>query len=211
MKKEYQFLLIGIFGGLIIAIIFSKLIPQSSFYGMMGSYNFANSTSNGSSSSQIDAHFIEQMIPHHQDAVTMSELAFVKSTHPEIKTLAKNIIEAQTKEIISMKSWYQDWFGQVVPANTQTMNIHGMNPQTNSIHMGMMGNDTDIQDLTNSSNFDKTFIEQMIPHHQMAIMMANMLKVSTSRPEMKKLAEDIISSQTKEISQMRQMYTDWGF
>ena len=49
----------------------------------------------------------------------------------------------------------------------------------------------------------------MIPHHQMAVMMANMLASSTNRPEMKKLAQDIIIAQTKEINQMREWYKAW--
>ena len=45
----------------------------------------------------------------------------------------------------------------------------------------------------------------------MAVMMAQMLKRSTNRPEMKKLSENIISAQTKEIDEMRVWYKSWGF
>ena len=72
-----------------------------------------------------------------------------------------------------------------------------------------MGGREDIIALENASDFDKAFIEEMIPHHQLAIMMANMLKSGTSRPEMQQLAKNIISSQTKEIEQMRGWYTNW--
>lgn len=51
----------------------------------------------------VDQHFIEQMIPHHEDAITMAEIALEKAQHQEIKTLAQNIIEAQTRENIQMK------------------------------------------------------------------------------------------------------------
>ena len=82
---------------------------------------------------------------------------------------------------------------------------------TGSMHMGMMGDDTDAEGLKNASNFDQTFIEEMIPHHQMAVMMANMLLASTDRPEMKELAEDIISAQTEEINNMRAWAKAWGY
>jgi uncharacterized protein (DUF305 family) len=49
----------------------------------------------------------------------------------------------------------------------------------------------------------------MIPHHQLAIMMANMLQSGTNRPEMQQLAKNIISSQSKEIQQMQAWYTQW--
>ena len=49
----------------------------------------------------------------------------------------------------------------------------------------------------------------MIPHHQMAIMMATMLLQGTERGEMKALAQAIINAQSKEIDQMRSWYRSW--
>ena len=83
--------------------------------------------------------------------------------------------------------------------------------QSTRMHMGMMGDESDMASLEQADDFDKTFVEEMIPHHQMAVMMATMLKNGTTRPEMKKLAEDIISAQTKEIDQMRSWYKIWGY
>lgn len=79
------------------------------------------------------------------------------------------------------------------------------------MHMGMMGDKTDIERLRAAVDFDKAFIEEMIPHHQMAIMMAQVLENTTSRDEMTKLAVDIISAQTNEISEMRKWYKAWGY
>jgi uncharacterized protein (DUF305 family) len=73
----------------------------------------------------------------------------------------------------------------------------------------MMGDETDIDELENADDFDKEFIEQMIPHHQMAIMMANMLLNSTERKEMETLAQNIIKAQTKEINDMRSWHAEW--
>ena len=67
----------------------------------------------------------------------------------------------------------------------------------------------DLTSLENASDFDRAFIEQMIPHHQLAIMMANMLQNGTSRPEMQQLAKNIIASQSKEIQQMQLWYAEW--
>ncbi|MEK7075580.1 MAG: DUF305 domain-containing protein, partial [Patescibacteria group bacterium] len=77
------------------------------------------------------------------------------------------------------------------------------------MHGGMMGGSVDIVDLEIAKPFDREFITEMIPHHQSAIMMAQMLKSSTNRTEMTRLADDIISSQSKEIEQMREWYNDW--
>lgn len=156
------------------------------------------------SNGQLDAHFIEQMIPHHEDAITMAKLAQTKALKPEVKQLALSIIDSQGKEIDQMKSWYKDWFGKEVPEGAP-----GMMGGNGGMHGGMMGDSSDMTKLETATDFDKAFVEEMIPHHQMAVMMATMLKNGTNRPEMKKLAEDIIAAQTSEIDQMRQWLKDW--
>jgi uncharacterized protein (DUF305 family) len=153
----------------------------------------------------IDKHFIEQMIPHHDGAIAMANLALQKAKRPEIKTLATAIIAAQTAEIQSMNGWYQDWFRSTVPKVSTGMMGGGMMSQS-GMHMG---GQEDMTALENASDFDKAFIEEMIPHHQLAIMMTNMLQSGTNRPEMQQLAKNIISSQSKEIQQMQAWYTQW--
>ncbi len=148
-----------------------------------------------------DQGFIEMMIPHHQDAIDMAELALKKAQHPELKKLAQSIIQDQEREIQEMQTWYQQWFGRTVPPlSTQGMMGMGM-------HHGMMA--MDLEALETAQNFDREFIRQMIPHHQMAVMMASNLKTNTNRPEMDKLADNIIRSQSAEIKLMKQWYQDW--
>lgn len=154
----------------------------------------------------LDSHFIEQMIPHHEDAIAMSTLALEKALRPEVKTLAQNIIDSQTKENIQMKAWYKEWFGRDVPTGTVGMSGHGMMGGS-EMHMG---DSTDLERLKEAEDFDREFVEQMIPHHQMAVMMATMLRNSTQRTEMKNLAEDIIEAQQKEISLMKKWLKEWG-
>src|SRR3989344_5250038 len=161
-----------------------------------------NTTGGNQMMGAIDSHFIEQMIPHHEDAITMADIALQKAQHPEIKQLAQDIKRTQSEEITKMKGWYKDWYDKDVPQTDQVMSGHGM---------GMMGDESDITKLETAGNFDKAFIEQMIPHHQMAVMMAQMLLNGTQREEMKTLAQNIIDAQTKEINQMRQWYIDWGY
>src|SRR3989344_4156676 len=123
----------------------------------------------------------------------MAKLALQKAKRTEVITLAQNIIDSQSKEIEQMKAWYKDWFGKDVPEDENVMGMHGMMGSTkqNSMHMGMMGDETDIMRLESETDFDRAFVEEIIPHHQMAVMMANMLKGGTQRLEMKQLADDI--------------------
>jgi uncharacterized protein (DUF305 family) len=148
----------------------------------------------------MDRHFIEQMIPHHEEAVLMAELALTKADHEELKALAENIKREQSREIEEMRSWYKAWYGTDVPESVDGMGGMGQ---------GMMSDGTDLESLESAKLFDKEFIEQMIPHHQMALMMVSMMLRGTQHEEMKKLAQDITRTQTEEINQMTAWYNEW--
>lgn len=191
MNDKIKFLLIGVIVGGLGVWIIMKSMPASKPDGniqMMGASMRGN----------IDAHFIEQMIPHHDDAIAMAKLAQTRATHPEIKQLAENIIKSQSAENALMRQWYKNWFGRELPQGDQVM-----------MHHGMMSTQADMDKLENASGFDLVFIEEMIPHHQMAVMMASMLKGGSGREEMKKLADDIITAQTSEIDQMKKWQEEW--
>ncbi len=192
-------------GGLVIGLILAVgLFPMMRYGGMMSWGNYQNPSARFGITNSIDQHFIEQMIPHHDGAIAMANLALEKSARTEIKTLAQAILKAQTTENQEMRAWYQDWFGKIVPVQEPALS-GGMMFQ-GGMHMG---SGQDISVLKNATDFDKEFIEQMIPHHQMAIMMARMLESGTSRPEMLQLAKNIQSSQATEIQQMQSWYTSW--
>lgn len=199
-------------GGIIVWFLATNAVNNNmagmmQMMGMRQMMNQNNSQNNLGMMGNIDRHFIEQMIPHHEDAIIMAELALQKASHQEIKKLAEDIKRTQSEEIEKMKGWYKNWNGADVPTASNQVGM-GMGIR---MHGGMMGDETDIERLQNTSDFDKAFIEEMIPHHQMAVMMAQMLLRSTNRDEMRKLGQDIIDAQTREINEMRQWYKDWGY
>jgi uncharacterized protein (DUF305 family) len=158
-----------------------------------------------------DRVFIEQMIPHHQDAIDMGNLALVRAEHPEIRQLAENVIRDQSREISQMRSWYKAWYGTDVPEYEDAMMGGGMNRRGSGT--GMMGDGidesmTDLVQLGNATQFDKEFIEQMVPHHQMAIMMAQMT-LNSDHKEIRDLGSSIIRSQSAEVEQMQVWYSMW--
>jgi uncharacterized protein (DUF305 family) len=73
----------------------------------------------------------------------------------------------------------------------------------------MMGGAIDLEELEAAEQFDRAFIEGMVPHHQMGIMMSQMAGSASSRPEMRDLTESIIKGQSAEISRMREWYREW--
>lgn len=206
-KNNYIYAVVGV----LVGILLVNLFPSLASIGLNSRYpNMMNGTGNQQGAMRdIDQHFIEQMIPHHEDAVTMADLALQKSKRAEIKTLAQAIIAAQTKEISEMKGWYKDWYKKDVPDSVSYMGHSMMNHSQGMMMGGMMGNETDMETLKNAKDFDAEFIKQMIPHHQMAVMMAQMVVAGSGREEIKKLAQDIIQSQTTEINQMREWYQNW--
>jgi uncharacterized protein (DUF305 family) len=136
-----------------------------------------------------DINFAEMMIPHHEQAVVMSEIALANSEDVEVQDLASTILAAQAPEIDQMKSW------------------PGVNPSLHSGHLmdGMLS-DSEIQALRQAmgKSFDLLFLEGMIKHHLGAIVMAEGVKGSANS-EVKDLATAIISTQQREIAKMRSM------
>lgn len=211
MNNKITFGIGGIIIGLVLAIFFTSAVfpSRNGGFGMMGWRTNPTSSQGANGNTQvannIDRHFIEQMIPHHDGAVAMAKLALEKSKRTEIRTLATAIIESQTKEIQDMSAWYKDWFGKDVPKVSTGMMSGGMMSQ-GGMHMG---GQEDMTKLENATDFDKAFLEAMIPHHQLALMMVRMLEAGSNRPEMLQLAENITTSQSKEIQQMQGWYADW--
>jgi uncharacterized protein (DUF305 family) len=199
MKKEP--ILYGIIGLLIGVILTGFVAGYSVNHGYYGMMNMMGMNGDNVMGRNVDKQFIEQMIPHHESAIAMANLALQKTKHDEVKTLANNIISSQAAEINTMKEWYKDWYGVDVPT-VSASNMWGGS---------MMESETSRDELSAASDFDAAFLSQMIEHHQMAVMMANMLSISTSRSEMKKLANDIITAQNKEIGDMQQWQQDWGY
>ena len=147
-----------------------------------------------------DAHFIVMMIPHHEGAIAMSELALTRARRPEIKALAQRIIASQSREITQMRQWYRQWYGTDAPSWSGGAG-HGMG-------MGM-GKGTSLEALKNAPDFDRAFIEQMIPHHRMGVMMASHAQWNTQHPELRQLEEAMVRAQSQEIEQMAQWYQKW--
>jgi uncharacterized protein (DUF305 family) len=195
MDETIKYGAVGLMAGVVLGIIIAPWFSQSE-----------NPRLNSMMDQNIDRHFIEEMLPHHEGAIAMAELALEQSKRPEILSLANGIIDAQERENKQMRKWYDDWFGGVPSSSSSMGGMIGHGGM--GIHMG--GMEGDLEALKSANDFDLEFISQMIPHHEMAVMMARMLAVSTNRAEMKTLADNIITSQSQEIEIMRNWYREWS-
>jgi uncharacterized protein (DUF305 family) len=145
-----------------------------------------------------DERFIDAMVPHHQGAIAMAEVALKNAQHEKIKDLSRNIVSTQRAEIEELKSIKKEEFG--------TSNVPMEMSQEQMRGMGMM---MDPQELARSEPFDRAFIDAMIPHHQSAIEMAKVAYEKSENPRIKKLAENIVSAQQAEIEQMKRWREQW--
>jgi uncharacterized protein (DUF305 family) len=132
--------------------------------------------------------FVTGMIPHHQEAVdTAKEVLARGGTTPEVRTLAQEIVVAQEAEIAQLKAWHEAWYGEAYVAN--------------NTYQSMM---RDLSQLS-GADLDKRFLEDMIPHHMGAIMMAQSVRPYVEHQEVTDLADAIMSTQTTEIELMRNL------
>jgi uncharacterized protein (DUF305 family) len=156
---------------------------------------------------QVDKQFIAMMVPHHEQANQMADLALTRAKRPEVKQLAQTIKKDQTREIQQMRTWYKSWYGTEVPA--MAMNGRMSQSDGNKGMSSMQGMGMDLETLKNAPDFDKEFLRQMISHHKMAIQMGEMDASKATRPEIRQLAQSIVKTQTAEIGQMQKWYQAW--
>lgn len=138
--------------------------------------------------------FMEQMVPHHQSAVAMADIALEKTERPEIRRLAGQIAAAQEGEIARMESWHEAWFGGE------------MMPDMTGPHGSM---DLDSLAGLSGEEFDRAFLAMMIPHHASAITMAESVMMGSPRDDVATLADGIIAAQATEIGQMQRWREQW--
>ncbi len=162
----------------------------------------------GPADANYDLRFIDSMIPHHQGALVMAQEVLQKSKRPELIKLAKGIITEQKKEIAQMQQWRKQWYpkASVTPIMWHTEMNHEMAMTAEHKQSMMMSMSLGKAD----AGFDRRFLDAMIPHHQGAVTMGQDLLKKSKRPEMKKLAQNIIKSQQAEIDMMTQWQKKWS-
>jgi len=166
---------------------------------LMGcSESSSENSSNTAKFSNADRMFAEMMIPHHEQAIEMSELALINSESPEIVALARKIKAAQAPEIEEMKLWIDS-------EESEGHMGHGSESEDHSGH-GMMGmlDEGQMSELERATGeeFDRLFLKGMIVHHEGAIDMAEMV-VDSANAEAAALGRAIIDSQKAEIGEMK--------
>lgn len=169
---------------------------------------------------QADVDFMTGMISHHSQALIMSRLAPENTSTRSIQVLASRIINAQTGEIKLMQRWLSDRDQPVPEVHIDGLNmmIHGMDNNSGHGSHGMHDHQTmpgmlsqeqlETLEATNGHDFDRLFLQNMIQHHEGAIIMVRTLfeaKGAAADREAFELASGINAEQITEIDRMNLM------
>src|SRR3979490_1431414 len=156
----------------------------------------ATTTAAAEAHNDADVTFAQHMIPHHTQAIEMSDTLLAKQgIDPRVTELANQIKAAQGPEIQQMQGWLTQWG----TAPTPPMSGHGDMP-------GMSGimSEQDVTALKDAQGVDATklFLTQMISHHEGAITMAQTEIKDGQYPSAVELAHAIVTAQQREIDTM---------
>ena len=170
-----------------------------------------NATSSSSSDSAAtfndsDVTFAQQMIPHHEQAIEMAQMAQGRAKSGDVIELAADIEAAQGPEIDTLQGWLEAW-GEDVPSGGMGGMDHGDMGDGSGGSMAGMMDEEEMNDLMASSGieWDRMFLEMMIEHHEGAVEMAQVEVDEGKNADAVAMARKIINDQQAEISEMRRL------
>lgn len=146
-----------------------------------------------------DATYLTEMVAHHSQALDLAELAATRASDPRVRAVAETIDAGQGREIVVMATWLVD-HGQPEPtpdsvARMSAMGMPGMLTQDQLAALA----------ATRGATFDRTFLQDMIQHHQGAVEMAEDVLGSGRDVRVSEMASDVVTGQGAEIVRMRRL------
>jgi uncharacterized protein (DUF305 family) len=139
-----------------------------------------------------DRAFVAAMVPHHQSAVEMAEIAQRRGQSRFVRRLADDIVRTQRAEVATMRR------------EDEALGRAGVERGSLGVPEHAMGMDGDASALRGAKPFDEAFLRMMIPHHAGAVEMARAELGKGRDPELKALAQQVMAAQRREITQMRE-------
>lgn len=181
VHKSYAFLVIPAIAAGLLAVSCVSGMPPAGMSGMHSMHDLSS-----------EYEFLVEMIPHHREAVDTSRAVTARTARPELREFTDKIARDQEREIEMMRGWLAEWYpGRSTKADYRPMMrpTDGMSPD----------------------RADRAWLEDMIMHHRMAVMMADSVLRGgfSSRPETMELARAIVAAQNREIEIMERWLSEW--
>ncbi|WP_246063780.1 DUF305 domain-containing protein [Blastococcus colisei] len=150
-----------------------------------------------------DVVFAQGMIPHHEGALVMAEMALQRASDPRVLDLAERIQAGQGPEIDLMTGWLEEW-GEPVESG-------GMGGMDHGSDGGMDHGSEGMGDMPAAGpDFDVMWLQSMIEHHDGAVVMAQIEIDDGANEEAIDLARRIVETQNDEIDEMQQLLNELG-
>ena len=214
-------------GAMALAVVFAAVACSGSATDTPAPSVTTSAVEEVAAHNRADVMFARMMIPHHTQAIEMSDMLLAKEGIPDqVTALAEQIKAAQGPEIDEMNSWLEQWddpqmpngmpgtghmpemtsmpgMGRGMPDNDDMPDMGGVGG------MGGMMSAQDMQALADAQGIEATrlFLTQMIAHHEGAIEMAETELRQGKYPDTIALARTIAVTQQREIDTMRQLLT----
>jgi uncharacterized protein (DUF305 family) len=174
----------AVFSTLVVAMLALVLAPPAS----------ANAPARDRKAARFEVAFMREMIDHHQMGVHMAHPCIEKAVHSELRRLCRSIARVQAAEITQMQKWLRDWYRI-----------------DHEPSMDHPGHHRDMQTLERLSGakFEIAFLELMIEHHLPAVEDGLECLEEADHSQLKKLCQNIVTSQVREINQMQVWLCKW--
>ena len=163
---------------------------------MKDGLNNANDTGN------VELDFILEMIPHHEGGIDMAKAIVKYGSNRDVKKIAKNIIKTQEAQVPVMEKLKAEFEKEKPSCKADVEKYIKEYDETKAEMFKKM----ESVPLTGSP--DEVFLKQMIYHHEAAIEMADEILEFTTNPELKKVADNIVTTQTKGVEEMKGLLRD---
>lgn len=188
--RERSWPLVGIAAVLGLIIFFSTQFLVAPAGHMSGSgHHGAPAAMDHGAMVKTERDFLTGMVPHHQEAVDTATRLLQKSTDPVLREFLNNVVRDQSAEIVQMKSWYKNWYGE--------------DYRDTGSYAPMM---RAVESSTAVAQYEAIWLADMVGHHQGALQMAEaVLRIPGIHSETRTLADNIIRTQTAEIQTMQNM------
>lgn len=157
---------------------------------------------------QLELTYMAEIIPHHQAVIDMATVALTKSQRPELKALANSMIASQKAQIAGYTGLLKDNYGVTpqqaldkVPQNIQTI--------LDQVNKGLAQKIDRIQQAPADAQFDQLWLQEVVPHHQTAILESQPVQDAAATPQLVLMANMAVGGQEMQIAQMMNWLVQW--
>jgi len=152
----------------------------------------------GKQAEKVEKAFLSGMLHHHESAISMATIARERGKDPYINKLGLAIVTTQEREMDQMDAIYKRLYKSGLKPDPKAHDGLGLSAG----EAGMTHSERTNESLRKANPFDRAFVDQMIPHHRGAVRMSQVVLRTSTDKELRKLAEGIIATQTREIDEM---------